>query len=133
MSDDGGMSDGSGHKEDEFLTEIEAAAPVGDARPAATRTTTKFMTKYERARVLGTRALQISMNAPVMVDTKGESDARTSKPFAYAPKKKFPTHSRRISSTPPPQYASLNKNFGNVKFQSSFVDTFLTTPTKTGR
>ncbi len=32
------------------------------------------MTKYERARVLGTRALQISMNAPVMVDIEGETD-----------------------------------------------------------
>ena len=32
------------------------------------------MTKYERARVLGTRALQISMNAPVLVDLEGETD-----------------------------------------------------------
>ena len=32
------------------------------------------MTKYERARVLGTRALQISMNAPVMVPLEGETD-----------------------------------------------------------
>jgi DNA-directed RNA polymerase I, II, and III subunit RPABC2 len=38
------------------------------------RKTSRFMTKYERARVLGTRALQISMNAPVMVDIKGETD-----------------------------------------------------------
>jgi DNA-directed RNA polymerases I, II, and III subunit RPABC2 len=38
------------------------------------RITTKYMTKYERARVLGTRALQISMNAPVMVDLGGETD-----------------------------------------------------------
>mmetsp|Transcript_12970 Transcript_12970/g.24569 ORF Transcript_12970/g.24569 Transcript_12970/m.24569 type:complete len:133 (+) Transcript_12970:66-464(+) len=38
------------------------------------RVTTKFMTKYERARVLGTRALQISMNAPVLVETKNLSD-----------------------------------------------------------
>ncbi|KAF2320317.1 hypothetical protein GH714_027106 [Hevea brasiliensis] len=30
--------------------------------------TSKYMTKYERARILGTRALQISMNAPVMVE-----------------------------------------------------------------
>ena len=30
--------------------------------------------EYERARVLGTRALQISMNAPVMVDIAGETD-----------------------------------------------------------
>jgi len=32
------------------------------------------MTKYERARVLGTRALQISMGAPVMVELVGETD-----------------------------------------------------------
>ena len=38
------------------------------------RITTPFMTKYERARVLGTRALQISMGAPVMVDLDGETD-----------------------------------------------------------
>merc|ERR1712194_423734 len=38
------------------------------------RTTTQYLTKYERARVLGTRALQISMNAPVMVDLEGETD-----------------------------------------------------------
>lgn len=38
------------------------------------RVTTKYLTKYERARVLGTRALQISMNAPVMVDLNGETD-----------------------------------------------------------
>mmetsp|Transcript_6657 Transcript_6657/g.7638 ORF Transcript_6657/g.7638 Transcript_6657/m.7638 type:complete len:132 (-) Transcript_6657:968-1363(-) len=41
---------------------------------SANRVTTKFMTKYERARVLGTRALQISMNAPVMVELHGETD-----------------------------------------------------------
>lgn len=44
------------------------------AVPKADRTTTPFMTKYERARVLGTRALQISMNAPVLVDIEGETD-----------------------------------------------------------
>ena len=32
------------------------------------------MTKYERARILGTRALQIAMNAPVMVELRGETD-----------------------------------------------------------
>ncbi|TVU46307.1 hypothetical protein EJB05_05833 [Eragrostis curvula] len=39
-----------------------------------TRKTSKYMTKYERARILGTRALQISMNAPVMVELEGETD-----------------------------------------------------------
>ncbi|CAI4224317.1 unnamed protein product [Auanema sp. JU1783] len=38
------------------------------------RVTTPFMTKYERARVLGTRALQIAMGAPVMVELEGETD-----------------------------------------------------------
>lgn len=48
----------------------------GDAEPVTDkpRKTTKYMTKYERARVLGTRALQISMNAPVMVNLEGETD-----------------------------------------------------------
>lgn len=38
------------------------------------RITTPYMTKYERARILGTRALQIAMNAPVLVDIEGETD-----------------------------------------------------------
>ncbi|KAJ5179190.1 RNA polymerase subunit omega/K/RPABC2 [Penicillium capsulatum] len=42
--------------------------------PNEQRTTTPYLTKYERARVLGTRALQISMNAPVLVDLEGETD-----------------------------------------------------------
>ncbi|CAL9756660.1 unnamed protein product [Musa acuminata subsp. burmannicoides] len=49
--------------------EEKEQAPVG--RP---RKTSKYMTKYERARILGTRALQISMNAPVMVELEGETD-----------------------------------------------------------
>jgi DNA-directed RNA polymerase I, II, and III subunit RPABC2 len=35
---------------------------------------TKQMTKFERARILGTRAYQISLNADIMVDPKGETD-----------------------------------------------------------
>ena len=46
----------------------------GPATAPSERITTKYLTKYERARVLGTRALQISMNAPVMVDLDGETD-----------------------------------------------------------
>lgn len=48
---------------------------VGQAIEKSKRITTRYMTKYERARVIGTRALQISMNAPVMVDIAGETDA----------------------------------------------------------
>ncbi|XP_014242529.1 DNA-directed RNA polymerases I, II, and III subunit RPABC2 isoform X2 [Cimex lectularius] len=51
---------------------------VGDARGGgvqkANRITTKYMTKYERARVLGTRALQIAMCAPIMVELGGDTD-----------------------------------------------------------
>jgi len=46
----------------------------GQHVPTHKRITTPYMTKYERARVLGTRALQISMCAPVMVEIDCESD-----------------------------------------------------------
>ncbi|KAG0726800.1 DNA-directed RNA polymerases I, II, and III subunit RPABC2 [Chionoecetes opilio] len=46
----------------------------GQAVPVQKRITTPYMTKYERARVLGTRALQIAMCAPVMVEIDAESD-----------------------------------------------------------
>jgi DNA-directed RNA polymerase I, II, and III subunit RPABC2 len=64
----------------ELIPEGDASAAGGGtgaaarAVPASERVTTRFLTKYERARVLGTRALQISMNAPVMVDIAGETD-----------------------------------------------------------
>lgn len=45
------------------------------AVPKDKRTTTPFMTKYEKARILGTRALQISHNAPVLVEVEGETDS----------------------------------------------------------
>jgi len=42
------------------MVEIENDTGMkGQAIPKELRTTTRFMTKYERARVLGTRALQI--------------------------------------------------------------------------
>jgi len=47
----------------------------GERQPNIVRMTTPYLTKYERARVLGTRALQISMNAPVLVQLDGETDA----------------------------------------------------------
>jgi len=46
-----------------------------EARPSeGPRKCTPYLTKYERARILGARALQISMNAPVMVELDGETD-----------------------------------------------------------
>lgn len=50
------------------------AKAAARAVEAAARTTTRFMTKYERARILGTRALQLSYNAPPMVETRDETD-----------------------------------------------------------
>ena len=38
------------------------------SKPNKLKITTKFLTKYERARVLGARALQISKNAPILVE-----------------------------------------------------------------
>ena len=52
----------------------EAKPSVTGAVPSTRRITSRFMTKYERARILGTRALQISMNAPVMVNLNGMTD-----------------------------------------------------------
>ncbi|XP_019624227.1 PREDICTED: DNA-directed RNA polymerases I, II, and III subunit RPABC2-like [Branchiostoma belcheri] len=46
----------------------------GDQPQQLQKITTPYMTKYERARVLGTRALQIAMGAPVMVELEGETD-----------------------------------------------------------
>lgn len=60
------------------FSELDAQIRVKTAKetaiPKEQRTTTPYMTKYERARVLGTRALQISLNAPVLVDIEGETD-----------------------------------------------------------
>ncbi|KAI0361460.1 RNA polymerase Rpb6 [Trametes cingulata] len=55
--------------------EASAAGIRGERQPNKVRVTTPYLTKYERARVLGTRALQISMNAPVLVPLDGETDA----------------------------------------------------------
>ena len=38
------------------------------------RKTSPYMTKFEKARVLGTRALQIANGAPVLVEIEGETD-----------------------------------------------------------
>lgn len=75
--------------------EQQQSAAVGlhaERQPNKVRVTTPYLTKYERARILGTRALQIrwvhsryilycsltcpeSMNAPVLVPLDGETDA----------------------------------------------------------
>jgi DNA-directed RNA polymerase I, II, and III subunit RPABC2 len=55
---------------------VTASGSVETAQrvPAHERVTSKYMTKYERTRIIGTRALQLSMNAPVLVTLMGETD-----------------------------------------------------------
>merc|ERR1712168_975522 len=61
---------------DEGLPQVDILPADGEGQPEAPKRkiTTPYMTKYERARVLGTRALQIAMCAPVMVELEGEID-----------------------------------------------------------
>lgn len=70
---DDDVLDVTGDRDDDVMTEGNDLL-VSTGVAAAERVTTRYLTKYERARVLGTRALQISMNAPVMVDLDGETD-----------------------------------------------------------
>lgn len=59
----------------EILTEDDlVGTQAGQRADPSKRITTPYMTKYERARVLGTRALQIAMCAPLMVEPDGETD-----------------------------------------------------------
>ncbi|KAL9245330.1 hypothetical protein vseg_018993 [Gypsophila vaccaria] len=63
-------------QQDDELNEplVDGEERDAEGKEKQLRKTTKYMTKYERARILGTRALQISMNAPVMVELDGETD-----------------------------------------------------------
>ena len=72
-ADDDGL-DVTGEREDSMMVEGGGDMVVSTGTAPSERITTRYLTKYERARVLGTRALQISMNAPVMVDLDGETD-----------------------------------------------------------
>lgn len=61
----------------DIVKEGDAGNPMKGAKQCSKeeRITTPFLTKYEKARVLGARALQISRNAPVMIDLEpGEWD-----------------------------------------------------------
>jgi len=54
---------------------LPSSAETGPGRvDPSKRITTPYLTKFERARCLGTRALQIAMCAPVMVELEGETD-----------------------------------------------------------
>merc|ERR1711915_122152 len=99
--DDADIDEDAHHENVDVLPAGEGG---GDPRQNQNRITTPYMTKYERARVLGTRALQIAMCAPVMVELEGETD--------------------------PLQVAMKDSSKG--RFPSSLGDTCLMDPTKTG-
>ena len=50
---------------EEYLEEIEEDEQI--LMESQEKISTPYLTKYERARILGTRAMQISRNAPVFV------------------------------------------------------------------
>ncbi|KAI5633186.1 RNA polymerase rpb6 domain-containing protein [Phthorimaea operculella] len=60
--------------EEGFSSQCLTPGAAGGGVEKAKRITTRYMTKYERTRVLGTKALQIAMCAPVMVELDGETD-----------------------------------------------------------
>lgn len=66
---DAEMADADDGENVELLNAVDVQ-PVQSSK----RITTPYLTKYERARVLGTRALQIAMCAPVMVELEGLTD-----------------------------------------------------------
>lgn len=64
-------------EEGEELPVVEI--PAGHVEPVVVgrsmmRRTSPYMSKYEKARIIGTRALQISANAPIMVEPRGETN-----------------------------------------------------------
>ncbi|GAW07068.1 subunit common to RNA polymerase I [Lentinula edodes] len=65
----------TGNGEEQQPQPTAGAGMTGERQANKVRITTPYLTKYERARILGTRALQISMNAPVLVPLDGETDA----------------------------------------------------------
>lgn len=71
--DEGGGDESAGEEDFELLG-MGAAGMRGERGENTNKITTQYMTKYERARILGTRALQIAMCAPVMVELDGETD-----------------------------------------------------------
>ena len=65
-----------GEESEDKDSQIFDRAPDGSGKAITgqARTTTPFLTKYEKARVIGARALQISKNAPILVANQDETD-----------------------------------------------------------
>ena len=81
--------------------------------PKNQRSTPAWLTKYERARVIGTRALQISKNSPIYV----------------APSIKI---TLKLQRKPPTQLLLLNKNYMKIKSPLLLEDIYQTETLKIG-
>lgn len=66
-SDESEVSEEEGIEANQVEAKILTTSDT-DPRANTERITPNFMTKYEKARIIGTRALQISRNSPVLVD-----------------------------------------------------------------
>ena len=55
-------------EDNDIKSKNDKGKPRGKEIPKSARTTTQFLTKYEKARVIGARALQISKNAPIFTN-----------------------------------------------------------------
>lgn len=66
------FKEGNARKDVEILEQSEDVQQHGGTTSSTgkPKVTTRFMTKYERARLLGTRALQLSMQAPPTIDLR---------------------------------------------------------------
>ncbi|XP_047510831.1 DNA-directed RNA polymerases I, II, and III subunit RPABC2 [Pieris napi] len=74
VEEDTNIEETEEQEEEGYNVQCVAPGQAGGGVEKSKRITTRYMTKYERARVLGTRALQIAMCAPVMVELEGETD-----------------------------------------------------------
>lgn len=85
LGDDNGFDNGGGGDGDETMndrteltdnmnTNTHMNTNNNNISGNTIKITTRYLTKYERARLLGTRALQLSMNAPPLVELDSETD-----------------------------------------------------------
>ena len=114
--DDDDALDISGDRDDSQMVVGIGGDPLSTSSRAATeRFTTRYSTKYERARVLGTRALQISMNAPVMVDLDKDMFDANGEPTIFAGR------TRRRRKLPPQVRQAVDRVLRGLRRNSTKV------------
>ncbi|ELA46661.1 hypothetical protein VCUG_01887 [Vavraia culicis subsp. floridensis] len=81
-------------------TVIIKERPPSPPKKSSRRVTSSLMTKYEKTRIIGMRAMQLSMNAPPLVEIEGETDAlRIAEKEFYARKIPFIVRRRLPDNT----------------------------------